>query len=255
MNYAAPPPPAGGGLNTSPPLGNDRPSEGGRVASVIDALRTRPAARRALSTLSIVLFLAGAGMFAFPFATDIYADRWLQRPLEDKFGTDELRDQYANRAVRTGDPLTRIIIPRLGVDAMVVEGTSQAALRAGAGHYPNTPLPGEAGNVAIAGHRVTYGRPFNRMDELRVGDEIKLETPLAMHTYKVIAHPPGASAPCPNGACWVTHPHDWSVVDQAPGSILTLTTCHPKGSAEQRLILRAELVESVDRGPSAAMGG
>lgn len=234
------------------PVGGSGPR--GRVAYVVDALRTRPAARRVLSTLSVLLFLAGAGMFAFPFATDVYADRMLQRPLEAEFGTDAMRDKYAARQVESGDPLTRIIIPRLGVDAMVVEGTSQAALRAGAGHYPNTPLPGEAGNVAIAGHRVTYGRPFNRMDELRVGDEIKLETPLAMHTYRVVAHPDVAS-PCPNGACWVTHPHDWEVVAPTPGSMLTLTTCHPKGSARERLILRAELVESVDRGPSAAMGG
>lgn len=227
----------------------------GRAAYILDAMRTRPGARRALSTLSILLFLAGAGMFAFPFATDIYADRMLQRPLEEEFGTDEMRDRYAAGGVESGDPLTRIIIPRLGVDTMVVEGTSQAALRAGAGHYPNTPLPGEAGNVAIAGHRVTYGRPFNRMDELRVGDEIKLETPLAMHTYRVVAHPGDAEAPCPSGACWVTDPHDWEVVSETPGSMLTLTTCHPKGSARQRLILRAELVDSVDRGPSAAMGG
>lgn len=225
------------------------------MASVLETLRTRPAARRTLSTLSIVLFLAGAGMFAFPFATDIYADRVLQRPLEDQFGTEALREQYANGAIESGDPLTRIIIPRLAVDAMVVEGTSQAALRAGAGHYPNTPLPGEAGNVSIAGHRVTYGRPFNRIDELRVGDEIKLETPLAMHTYRVVAHPADAQTPCPSGACWITDPHDWGVVAELPGAMLTLTTCHPKGSAKERLILRAELVDSVDRGPSAALGG
>lgn len=232
---------------------NPRPD--GRFASVLHTLRTRPAARRALSTLSILLFLAGAGMFAFPFATDIYAERMLQRPLEAEFGTDELREQYTNRSVATGDPLTRIIIPKLGVEAMVVEGTSQAALRAGAGHYPNTPLPGETGNVAIAGHRVTYGRPFNRVDELKVGDEIKLETPLAMHTYRVVAHPGEAQAPCPNGACWVTDPHDWGAVSDLPGKMLTLTTCHPKGSARQRLIVRAELVDSVERGPSAALGG
>lgn len=227
----------------------------GRAASIMHMLRTKPAARRTLSTLSVLLFLAGAGMFAFPFATDIYADRFLQGPLEDQFGTDAMREQYAAGNIKEGDPLTRIIIPRLGVDAMVVEGTSQSALRAGAGHYPNTPLPGEAGNVAIAGHRVTYGRPFNRMDELKVGDEVKLETPLAMHTYRVVGHPADVAAPCPNGACWVTDPHDWGVVEQTSRPILTLTTCHPKGSARQRLILRAELVDSVDRGPSAAMGG
>lgn len=237
------------------PVGQSSGSGRGKIAELIHGLRTKPAGRRTLGTLSILLFLAGAGMFAFPFATDIYADHMLQRPLEDQFGTDALRDQYANRAVGEGQPLTRIIIPKLGVDAMVVEGTSQAALRAGAGHYPTSPLPGEAGNVAIAGHRVTYGKPFNRMDELGVGDEIKLETPLAMHTYKVVAYPGDAGTPCPNGACWITHPQDWGVVGETPGSMLTLTTCHPKRSARQRLILRAELVDSVDRGPSAALSG
>lgn len=222
------------------------------MASLLDALRTRPAARRGLTSLAVLLLLAGAGMFAFPFATDIYAERWLQQPLEERFSTDELRDAYASGQMRDGDPLTRIIIPRLGVDSMVVEGTSQSALRAGAGHYPNTPLPGEAGNVAIAGHRVTYGRPFNRIDELSVGDEIKLETPLAMHTYRVVAHPADAAGGCANGACWVTDPHDWGVVLPTDSPVLTLTTCHPKGSARQRLIVRAELVESA---PAAALGG
>lgn len=257
MNDVVPPrPPSGGGL--VPPGsfgGGNEPRPEGRAAYLLDALRTRPAARRALTTLSILLLLAGAGMFAFPFATDIYADRFLQRPLEDRFGSDELRDRYANGQIATGDPLTRIMIPRLGVDAIVVEGTSQAALRAGAGHYPNTPLPGEAGNIAIAGHRVTYGRPFNRIDELNVGDEIKLETPLAMHTYRVVAHPGDVPGGCSNGACWVTDPHDWGVVLPTDSPMLTLTTCHPKGSARQRLILRAELVDSVDHAPSAALGG
>lgn len=238
----------------SGPTGGAAQPPDGRVAGIVYMLRTKPAARRTLSTLSILLFLAGAGMFAFPFATDVYAERFLQRPLENQFGTDEMREQYAAGTVQDGDPLTRIIIPRLGVDAMVVEGTAQSALRAGAGHYPNTPLPGEAGNVAIAGHRVTYGRPFNRMDELEIGDEVKLETPLAMHTYRVVGHPAGVAGPCENGACWITDPHDWGVVDQTPTPMLTLTTCHPKGSARQRLILRAELVDSVDRGPSTAMG-
>lgn len=255
MNNVAPPLPPTGGGSSLPSYGGGGQPPSGRGAALLDALRTKPAARRTLATLSILLFLAGAGMFAFPFATDIYADRMLQRPLEDRFGTDELREQYAAGTIADGEPLTRIIIPRLDVSAMVVKGTSQAALRAGAGHYPNTPLPGEVGNVAIAGHRVTYGRPFNRMDELNVGDVIKLETPLAMHTYHVVGHPADVPRGCPNGACWVTDPHDWGVIDQTGRPMLTLTTCHPKGSARERLILRAELVETVDKGPSAAMGG
>ena len=69
----------------------------------------------------------------------------------------------------------------------MVEGTTQDALRAGAGHYPETALPCGAGNVAIAGHRTTFGQPFNRLDEVAPGAEITLETPLGTCTYRVAA--------------------------------------------------------------------
>jgi sortase A len=238
------------GLAMPDPLGSNAPRGRGRVSYLLDAIRLRPIGRRALSALSLILFLAGAGMFTYPFVTDIYAEQLIQRPLDDQFNTVELREQYETRTVATGDPLTRIIMPTLGVDALVVEGTSPAALRAGAGHYPNTPLPGEVGNVAIAGHRTTYGRPFNRIDELRLGDEIRLKTPLATHRYRVVGHPADASRPCPTGACWIVAPNDWSVVAPTDSAMLTLTTCHPKGSARERLIIRAELVESVPNDPN-----
>lgn len=232
------------GLVMADPLGS-RPAEPqSRFAYVLDALKMRPAGRRLLSTLAVVLTLGGAGMFAYPLVTDIYATEVLQQRLSDTYASDDFEQRYVTRTVRTGDPLTRIIIPRLGVDAVVVEGTSAAALRAGAGHYPNTPLPGEQGNVAIAGHRTTYGKPFNRIDELPVGEQVRLETPLATYTYRVLGHPQGVSGACPNGACWITHPRDWGVIAPTQEAILTLTTCHPKGSAAQRLIVRAELVHT-----------
>ena len=71
----------------------------------------------------------------------------------------------------SGDPITKISIPAADLKpTVVVEGTGASALRAGAGHYPNTPLPGEEGNVAIAGHRTTYGKPFANLDRLKIGD-------------------------------------------------------------------------------------
>jgi sortase A len=236
------------GLAMSDPVGAgpDRPQSG--FAYFMDALKLRPGGRRALSALAVVLCLGGAGMFAYPLVTDLYATEVLQQALSDRYTDPEFEQRYVTRTVKTGDPLTRIVMPRLGVDAVVVEGTSPAALRAGAGHYPNTPLPGEQGNVAIAGHRTTYGKPFNRLDELPVGEEVRLETPLATYTYRVVAAPPDARRPCANGACWVTHPSDWGVVAPTDNAMLTLTTCHPKGSAAERLILRAELVKT---GPPA----
>lgn len=218
--------------------------EQGVTAYTMDAVKVRPAGRRALSALAVILCLGGAGMFAYPLVTDIYATQVLQQELSDKYNSDDFEQRYVTRTVQQGDPLTRIIIPALDVDAVVVEGTSAAALRAGAGHYPNTPLPGEQGNVAIAGHRTTYGKPFNRLDELPVGEKIRLETPLATYTYQVVAAPSDVSDPCSNGACWITTPTDWGVVLPTKQPSLTLTTCHPKGSAAQRLILRAQLVST-----------
>ena len=232
------------GLAMPDPLEQRPPREQTAAAYTMDALKVRPAGRRALSALAVILCLGGAGMFAYPLVTDIYATQVLQQELSDTLDSDDFEQRYVTRTVKQGDPLTRIVIPALGVSAVVVEGTSAAALRAGAGHYPNTPLPGENGNVAIAGHRTTYGKPFNRLDELDVGEKIRLETPLATYTYQVVPHPSTVGTPCSNGACWITTPTDWGVVAPTPQPMLTLTTCHPKGSAAQRLILRAALVST-----------
>jgi sortase A len=224
---------------------------------VIDALRRRPAGRAVLSGLTILLFLGGSGMFAYPFFTDVYTDRVVQQQLADQFGRIEAGSiEEWQETVSTGSPLTKIVMPSIDVETLVVAGTSPAALRAGAGHYPNTPLPGQVGNVGIAGHRTTYGRPFNRMDELREGDEIWLLTPVGDHRYVVTAPPsdgdcqPFAGAPgAPEGtATCITHPRDWTVVAPSDASLLTLTSCHPKGSAAQRIVARAALAESLPPG-------
>lgn len=148
-----------------------------------------------------------------------------------------MREAYRLRKIGVGQGLTRLRIPKLDVDVLVVEGTTPAALRAGAGHYPGSPLPGEAGNVGIAGHRTTFGRPLNRMDELKPGDVVELETPFSVFTYKAVQPFDNHANP------WVVPPTDFSVVSQAGvAKGLTLTTCHPKGSARQRLVMRFELV-------------
>ncbi|MDQ1712314.1 MAG: sortase [Frankiaceae bacterium] len=205
-----------------------------------DALR-RPGGRRALSVLSIVLALAGVGMFAYPFATDLWSAR-IQSKLRTQFGSTSYKDAYGNRTIKVGQGLTRLEIPTLKLKVLVVEGTTPAALKAGAGHYINSPLPGEAGNVAIAGHRTTYGRPFNRLDEMKTGDVVYLDTPFARYEYKTVASFDGQSNPHP-----VT-PTTFSVVarpNDPAAHWLTLTTCHPKGSARQRLVLRLQLARTL----------
>jgi sortase A len=202
-----------------------------------DALR-RPGGRRGVSVLSLVLFLAGVAMFSYPVGTDVYS-RVEQGQLREQFSTPEAQQAYRERRIEVGAGLTTMRIPKIGVEVLVVEGTTPSALRAGAGHYKETPLPGEAGNVAIAGHRTTYGRPLNRMDELGPGDIVELETPLAVHTYRAVEPFDGHGNP------WIVSPSDYGVVGQdGVANGLTLTTCHPKGSARQRLVMRFELVSS-----------
>jgi sortase A len=201
------------------------------VERLVVALKARKAARAALSLLSVALLLGAAGMMGYPFYTNLHQDR-LQSQLDRQLASPDLRDAYVQRNVEVGDSLTRIQIPRIDVDTVVVEGTTASALRAGAGHYPSTPLPCEVGNVAIAGHRTTYGKPFHALDVLEPGDRITLETPIGSCTYEV-------------ERSWVTVPTDVGVVDNTPDEArLTLTTCHPKGSARQRLIVTATMVSA-----------
>jgi sortase A len=195
---------------------------------LVDTLRSRPIARRMLSGFSIITAVVAIGMLAYPLYTNYMQDR-LQSKLAIQLHSAESKAAYESGHTPEGDALTRLVIPALQVDTVVVEGTGASALRAGAGHYPNTPLPGEDGNVAIAGHRTTYGKPFANLDRLHVGEEIVLETPIGRHVYKITREP------------FVVSNTDFTVIAQTPGKTLTLTTCHPKGSARQRLIIRAEI--------------
>jgi sortase A len=197
--------------------------------------------RRSLTAFALVLALGGTALIAYPFATNMWAAR-IQNGLKGDFAASV--NTYGKVPFKVGDPLTRLEIPRLDVDVIVVEGTSLSALRAGAGHYPETPLPGQHGNVAIAGHRTTYGKPFNRMDELVEGDKVILTTPLGRYTYEITQRP------------WVVDDADWSPVDDYPaeGDYLTLTSCHPEGSAAYRIVARGKLIKS-DEKLAQAPGG
>jgi sortase A len=205
--------------------------------ALVGYLRAHRWAQKGLSGSSLLLVLVAVGLIGYPVFTNVYENR-LQDRLGRQLSSTDLADRYRQRSLGDGDPLTNIKIPKLGVSTTVVEGTSSSALRAGAGHYPQSPLPCETGNVAIAGHRTTYGKPFADVDRLVVGDTIALETPVGSCTYQV------------NRAPFVTQPNDWSVVANNPANrTLTLTTCHPKGSARQRLVVQATLVG--EPGPSA----
>jgi sortase A len=143
-----------------------------------------------------------------------------------------------------GDAVALVRFPMLGDDAghVVVEGVTTAALRRGPGHYPGTARPGEVGNVVLSGHRTTYGAPFADIGELLEGDAVVLETGDAVHTYRVT----GLQI-VPPTAIEVTYPVPGQAGAEPTERLLTLTTCHPRYSARQRLVVTAELVETQPR--------
>jgi sortase A len=170
--------------------------------------------------------VAGVGVVGYPLWTNFWQDR-LQQRLSRQLSSPQLAQSFRAHQVAVGDSLTRIKIPAIGVDMVVVQGTTDSALQAGAGHYTNTSLPCEDGNVAIAGHRTTYGKPFSNLDKLQTGDTIELDTPVGGCVYQVAKGP------------FVVAPTDISVLAATPARTLTLTTCTPKGSAAQRLVIQA----------------
>ena len=141
------------------------------------------------------------------------------------------------RSLEPGDPVGRIVIPRIGLDMVVVEGTGSAQLAKGPGHYDAataraTSLPGLGGVIAIAGHRTTFLHPFLHIDELARGSTVTLVMPYGRFVYRVIAHR-------------VVVPTDWSILRRRPFEELVLTACHPKYSASHRYVVFARLVRAV----------
>ena len=142
--------------------------------------------------------------------------------------------QFANLIIpRFGDGWTRPILGGIAVNGALADGI---------GHYPDTALPGEIGNFALAGHRTTFGRPLHDIDRLADGDLVVVETAATVHVYEVASRE-------------IVFPSDVEVIAPVPSdagaaptaAVLTLTSCHPKFSATQRFVVHANLVESVPR--------
>jgi sortase A len=128
-----------------------------------------------------------------------------------------------------GEAVAVIRIPKIGVEKAVVEGVGVSDLTKGPGHYPDTPLPGQPGNAGIAGHRTTYGAPFYELDRLDLGDQIEVTT--LQGTYRFVVDRTS-----------VVSPEQLEVLDPTTESRLTLTTCNPRFSSRQRLVVSAVLV-------------
>ena len=143
--------------------------------------------------------------------------------------------QAPPRKVARGKALAVLDIPRIQLDnKVVVEGVGRDELRKGPGHVPSTVAPGKPGTFGISGHRTTYGAPFYRLDELAKGDTITVVTREAIYTYTVTRTA-------------IVRPVDTQVLDNVRGAdgelkpTITLTTCHPRYSARQRLVVFGDL--------------
>jgi sortase A len=134
------------------------------------------------------------------------------------------------RPIEEGDAIARIEMPSIGVDNIVVAGVAKSDLKKGPGHYPETPMPGQLGNTAIAGHRTTYGQPFFDIDRLATGDEIVVTTLDGRFVYRVTGQQ-------------IVSPDDYEVIatTDPTKATITITSCHPKWTARERIVITGEL--------------
>lgn len=136
-------------------------------------------------------------------------------------------------------PIGRLEIPRIGLSAVVMEGDDEHTLNVAVGHLPDTPLPWQEGNAALAGHRDTFFRPLRR---LRDGDDIRLVTPRGTFRYRATRQV-------------VVEPDELWVLDPSPAAALTLITCYPfdfVGPARQRFVVHAERIVETSEAPETS---
>jgi sortase A len=152
----------------------------------------------------------------------------LQQELEDP--PPHVEKRIREKRPLPGDAIGEIILPSLGKHYFMVEGTDTDNLRKGPGHYPETPLPGERGTVAVAGHRTTYGAPFRNIDQLKHGNRIIMSMPYGRFLYRV-----EKTQVVDDSALWITDPVGYDR--------LVLSACHPLYSAAQRIVVFARLTK------------
>lgn len=217
--------------------------------------------RTAARKLGQGLVAAGAAVLVFvgyqAQGTGLYtahAQFSLRHALQDDWDPSSRPQPAAVAPATLGSGVAILRVPRFGRDyvSVIVEGVGTADLRRGPGHYPASALPGAIGNFAVAGHRTTYGAPFARLDELQAGDALVLETRRSWLTYRVTES--RVVAPT---AVTVTAPVPGEAGRRPTAALLTFTTCHPRHSDRQRLVVFGRLVETLAKsvGPPVALRG
>lgn len=245
---------AGGGNHTGP----EEPTRGDRVRTAIRGVA------QLFITLGLVLLLFAVYEVWF---TGVLADRaqgQLKTELDQRWETGDdpviAAQQPAKpgttvRTIPLGEGFALIYVPDFGPDYVftIIEGIGTAQLDKGPGHYPDSVLPGQVGNFAVAGHRVGKGSPFLNLDKLKVGSAIVIRTKTYWYTYRVLGDPasrnPRAVGALGIPGMQVVDPRETGVIAPVPDRagvkptqrLLTLTTCHPKFSARERLVIHAQL--------------
>lgn len=189
---------------------------------------------RPIGWISIICGLVLLELAAFLFWGTGMKTAAAQTELRGEFAQVQQSAAQGNfRRPVNGESIARLVIPRLGLDMIVVEGVGHDELSRGPGHLPDTAFPGSDGSSVISGHRTTYASPFSNIDQLEPGDEIRVITAEGESVYSVTKS-------------YIILPNDTSVtLPLAPGEKprLRLTTCHPRFSAARRLIVEADRIQ------------
>lgn len=192
--------------------------------------------RAVLHFASSVLMVSGVLLLADAAATVLWQEpvsallaSRQQADLKDALTDPPVRERVIRMRPLPGDAIGEIDFPTLDQSFFIIEGTDPDDLRKGPGHYPDTPLPGQPGTVAIAGHRTTYGAPFRNIDKLDRGDDIVIQMPYGRFVYRV-------------QKTQIVEPTQTEVTDPAGYKRLVLTACHPLYSAAQRIVVFARQV-------------
>lgn len=156
--------------------------------------------------------------------------------------TPDFAEIVAGMGITPGTGFARIEVPSVGIDDIIVAGVSREDLQKGPGHFPQTPMPGQLGNSALAAHRTTYGAPFFDIDKIAPGDEIIVTLPYGRFVYTMTSYE-------------IVGPSDIEVIATTDPTVarLTLTSCHPAYSARERYIVYADLDPAQSPAPGAPL--
>ena len=221
----------------------------------------------ALTVVGLLLLVAGLGCLGWVawqyFGTNVTSEKAFHEE------TSQLREKWSQSsegadpksssqggaagqgeltpAVVPGDAIALLRIPAFGADyeVPILSGTDLSILNRGVGHYTTTAGPGQIGNFAIAGHRITHGEPFARLLELETGDQVIVETRTAVYTYVMDGSP--ANLTVDDTATWVLDPDPQNRGAEPTKAVLTLTTCQDLFRSPDRSVGFAHLAKKVDK--------